>query len=649
MKFNLLIIGLLLLTHNVNPQSLTTDNFYTKLIYNTNHCISDCYGIYEFCNPTNTQISYSKLSHSFYGGDVENIKIKKETEINKEYSCITGTHKEKREKEITDNKSGEKSIIEYDITINDYGICNKIIKEYQELEKDKYIQPYECVKIKISGSIGLNNAVDWIPSIFLDKKNYKQEKWAWWNSTKYVYAHEIENFTENYAYALNGTGGFCGDTYYWKAGGGLNYIAKTTTGCTGEFTFVNTTTELAWHNGTCDGFDTANVFPAAVLVQHFDEGGSINYTRDCSGGDHAGQCLGTGDGKCNWTTGLFGKGLEFDGVDDSVNFSTASSILSEGSNFTIEAWVKGDTKADGERILNAYFSDTGLRFEYHTYFAGGDMIFRVASTGAYSNFIFNGSQLGDWMHYVLVWENGTDTTKVYVNGTQVQTRKVGDKAAGTWNYPAGQELFLGAINGASSFFDGTIDEFTIYPTNLSAEEIYQHYLNGVNASIANPKAEESSNTPPNLTSVLASPDTLFPNASISFIPSGQNDSESDTLYYYCSSSVLPTSVNTNCSEGNTGYTSPYVNMNCTFFVENSTGTYTKYCRTYDSFNYSTVRWDSYTVYTTTVTTTMPDGMDRLDLFVTNLNTSIPKILQIMIHVFGLVFILLFIRFIMSNR
>lgn len=111
------------------------------------------------------------------------------------------------------------------------------------------------------------------------------------------------------------------------------------------------------------------------------------------------------------------------------------------------------------------------------------------------------------------------------------------------------------------------------------------------------------NTPPNLTSVLCTPDLLLPNASISILPTGQNDNEANTLYYYCSDSIAPTSLNTNCSEGNTGYAYPYASMNCTFNVENDTGIYTKYCRTYDGGYYSAASWDTYTIYT--VTTTIP--------------------------------------------
>src|SRR3989344_1010027 len=69
----------------------------------------------------------------------------------------------------------------------------------------------------------------------------------------------------------------------------------------------------------------------------FDEG-SGNKTSDSSSFGNDGTCYGMGT-SCNWTSGKYGYGINFDGINDYVEIPN-SVVLNITNNITIEAWVK---------------------------------------------------------------------------------------------------------------------------------------------------------------------------------------------------------------------------------------------------------------------------------------------------------------------
>ena len=70
----------------------------------------------------------------------------------------------------------------------------------------------------------------------------------------------------------------------------------------------------------------------AVLIQHFDEG-SGTIAKDESGYGNDGIIHGA-----TWTTGISGKALSFDGIDDYIDCGNDAS-LDIADEITIEAWM----------------------------------------------------------------------------------------------------------------------------------------------------------------------------------------------------------------------------------------------------------------------------------------------------------------------
>ena len=93
--------------------------------------------------------------------------------------------------------------------------------------------------------------------------------------------------------------------------------------------------------------------PAQAYVGQGADGATLGYWRfnnesgitaiDSSGRSNDGTWYGNTTG--NWTTGIFGYGLDFDGVDDYVNASTTSFDSGSGS---YESWLNFDTWANNQ-------------------------------------------------------------------------------------------------------------------------------------------------------------------------------------------------------------------------------------------------------------------------------------------------------------
>lgn len=158
----------------------------------------------------------------------------------------------------------------------------------------------------------------------------------------------------------------------------------------------------------------------------------------------------------------------------------------------------------------------------------------------------------------------------------------------------------------------TIGSDTTCVVNANFEQAYTYYV-ACKDSLGN-EAGVNENTQvdftvvindiPLLTSVSAAPDPIKGGSTVTFTPTGQADEELETLYYYCDVTSTPTSANTDCSEGNAGYPSPYAGMTCTFASETDDATHTHYCRTFNGVNYSLAVSDTYTTDSTAPNTTI---------------------------------------------
>ena len=191
---------------------------------------------------------------------------------------------------------------------------------------------------------------------------------------------------------------------------------------------------------------------------------------------------GTIIGDAAQSAGKFGKGFEFDGVEeanpDMINITGLpgnSPVFSD--SFSVSAWVKADV-ADTLHIVGSTSQSGTDGWSLRT--AGGGDVFRfegqgINSTGQ-SNYGLTESgesiQPEVWIMVTGVYDSSAPNLKLYINGSLKSTSITNLTDAG---YANNLDLGVGYADVSGNVMDGKIDEVLIFNRNLSATEIAALY------------------------------------------------------------------------------------------------------------------------------------------------------------------------------
>lgn len=168
----------------------------------------------------------------------------------------------------------------------------------------------------------------------------------------------------------------------------------------------------------------------------------------------------------NWTSGISGNALSFDGVNDYVEAGNASNLNITGNQITVSVWVLAGMQPTAlTRIVAKRSSTSGFYIETST--AGTSKVYftlKTNSTSRTANSNVNISITG-WVHVVGIY-NGTRVI-MYIDGVEqtAGTNVAGENINGTSN-----PLRIGTTYTAS-YFNGSIDEVRIYNRALSSAEV----------------------------------------------------------------------------------------------------------------------------------------------------------------------------------
>jgi len=226
----------------------------------------------------------------------------------------------------------------------------------------------------------------------------------------------------------------------------------------------------------------------------FDEGeGTIAY--DSVGTNH-GTIYGA-----TWTTGQINSALSFDGVDDYVDIPYNSSLdIDAQDGITLSVWINLNTYPDSLHqgpIFGLYDStDAGTK----NYLAIGKSIY--GNVIAWDQFPPSGGgitsikpDLDTWYH-VVVTEDSSQKA-IYINGTL----DVSDNIPESYQGKTPDTIRIGnrADGLATFYFNGTIDDVSVYNRALSAEEIWKIYRMGMgNKAFAPYPADDAKYVDPNV-------------------------------------------------------------------------------------------------------------------------------------------------------
>ena len=162
--------------------------------------------------------------------------------------------------------------------------------------------------------------------------------------------------------------------------------------------------------------------------------------------------------------------LDFDGTDDVVTVTNTSVIdLNDNlaSGFTFSSWVYVDS--DGEGDVGRIFHKGGSTFLRTENESGGavDLVGRVDLATANATLTLSGAlNLSTWYHIAMGWtDDSDDELTIWINGVNKGSSTDGNGSTSAES----NDLLIAGSTGAN--FDGKIDEFKIYSSELTQDEI----------------------------------------------------------------------------------------------------------------------------------------------------------------------------------
>jgi hypothetical protein len=157
-----------------------------------------------------------------------------------------------------------------------------------------------------------------------------------------------------------------------------------------------------------------------------------------------------------------GGSIVFNGTSTFVSVGTP---LSNGTNFTKEAWVNADVVTAGGR--NILSSASNVFWNNGSTLSGGvgDQFLQVTSA-SFPALV--------WRHVVLTFDDANNTMRLYVNGVQVSQNTDVTQSYISQIERIGAHFFDG---NPVSFWDGKIAEVRVYNQALTGDEVMTSYNN----------------------------------------------------------------------------------------------------------------------------------------------------------------------------
>ena len=203
-------------------------------------------------------------------------------------------------------------------------------------------------------------------------------------------------------------------------------------------------------------------------------------TQDISGNGNTGQLVNMST-STSPVAGKIGQALTFDGSSSYVSTATNQGNGSSLQTITLSVWFK-TTAAIGNKIVGLEDTQTGTGSSAY------DREIYIGSNGKVYGYVYDGGEEyvtstatytdGKW-HHAVVTIAVNSAMKLYVDGILQQATPIGVPCS---TYPTSYwriGSYLEAHgNGASGYFNGTIDDVRIYNRALSATEVKQLYTLG---------------------------------------------------------------------------------------------------------------------------------------------------------------------------
>lgn len=173
-------------------------------------------------------------------------------------------------------------------------------------------------------------------------------------------------------------------------------------------------------------------------------------------------------GTTGYTAGKVGQAIELNGTDSHVTLP-ATDKTAAADNITIAAWVYWNGGSQWQRIFD--FGNNTNQYLFLSPRSGSNTLRFAIKNGGGEQFVETGQLAVDqWVHVAVTLGDGTG--KLYVNGElKAENNNMAIKAS---DFKPSNN-YIGKSQFADPLFTGKIDDFRVYDTVLSAEEIQAVY------------------------------------------------------------------------------------------------------------------------------------------------------------------------------
>jgi hypothetical protein len=168
--------------------------------------------------------------------------------------------------------------------------------------------------------------------------------------------------------------------------------------------------------------------------------------------------------------GLFNSAVDLDGTDDYILLNSVA--LGSTSTFTYSLWVKHDEASPSSGTNKMLiFGNCTLTL------TNGNALSALMTNDVAWHWLNSAPVYNDWhlWHHIAATYDGSNF-RLFRDGVQVA---LDSDESGNVNFGAGN-LYVGSQSGASSFFEGKIDEVAIWKRTLDPAEILELYRRGAN-------------------------------------------------------------------------------------------------------------------------------------------------------------------------
>lgn len=180
--------------------------------------------------------------------------------------------------------------------------------------------------------------------------------------------------------------------------------------------------------------------------------------------------------------GLAGNACDFEASNSEyLSITDASQLyLDYQTQFALSAWIKlesSPTNPSPFGIIGKRDPASNPLYSYQTLINASNFYFEVYQSAEDSFGTAWTPSTATWYHLVFTWNGTTKRYRMFVNGTLQGTTQTGTNVGTIQNTVT--DFFMGRVNTSGYYFDGLMDEITIFNSDLATSTVTTLYNSGV--------------------------------------------------------------------------------------------------------------------------------------------------------------------------